>query len=234
VAHVVEGGVMEVSLTGYRGEHPPATLPGFVAHAAALARPDIHRLIQDATPCSDLAQFRIARTVRRDYHKLRRWPAGLLAIGDSICAFNPVFAQGMTVAALGALALRDEIARTRPGPPDAAFSRRFFRCIARELEPAWQMARSSDLMAPHLAHRASLPDRLMARWIGRVLAAGAGDAHVAGRFKRVASLVDSPASLLAPGLVLRVLSSGAATGERAAQGRPRPAAARLDATEERR
>ncbi len=59
--------MMEVSLTGYRNEHPPATRAGFVAHAASLALPDIHRLIHDAKPCSEIATFRVAQTVRRHY-----------------------------------------------------------------------------------------------------------------------------------------------------------------------
>jgi 2-polyprenyl-6-methoxyphenol hydroxylase-like FAD-dependent oxidoreductase len=203
VVHVVEDGMIEVSLTGYRGDHPLATPVGFVAHAAALARPDIHRLIHDATPCSDIASFRVARTVWRHYQRLHRLPRGIVAVGDAVCAFNPVFAQGMTVAALEAAALREVL---RPGtarqrPPELTFYRR----AARVLGPAWQMARGSDLQLPHLAHHAAVPDRLMSRWIRRVLAAGARDPQVARRFIRVASLVDPPTALLSPGLVLRVL-----------------------------
>ena len=203
VVHAVEGDTIEVSLTGYRDEHPPATEAGFIAHAASLALPDIHRLIHDAKPCSGIATFRVAATVRRHYEKLRNPPSGLLAVGDAVCAFNPVFAQGMTVAALEAVALRDALHEAAARPLNGAFCRRFHRRAAAALGPAWQMARGNDLLVPHLARHASLVDRLMSRWIGRVLAAGAHDPEVARRFMRIASLVDGPGALFAPALVAR-------------------------------
>jgi 2-polyprenyl-6-methoxyphenol hydroxylase-like FAD-dependent oxidoreductase len=205
VVHAVEGDMIEVSLTGYRDEHPPATPAGFVAHAASLALPDIHRLIHDAAPCSEIATFRVGQTVRRHYQKLKRPPSGLLAVGDGQCAFNPVFAQGMTVAALQATALHDALRHAGARPLDGAFVRRFYRRAAAALGPAWQMARGNDLLVPHLAHHASMADRVMSRWIGHVLAAGAHDREVARRFMRVASLVDSPAALFAPALIARAV-----------------------------
>jgi 2-polyprenyl-6-methoxyphenol hydroxylase-like FAD-dependent oxidoreductase len=203
VVHAVEGGMIEVSLTGYRHEHPPATRAGFVAHAASLALPDIHRLIHDAEPRSEIATFRVAQTARRYYEKLTDLPSGLLALGDAVCAFNPVFAQGMTVAALQAVSLGDALRQAGARPLDGVFARRFYRRAAAALGPAWQMARGNDLLVPHLAHHAGLSDRLMSRWIRRVLAAGARDPEVARRFIRVASLIDSPAALFAPVLVVR-------------------------------
>jgi 2-polyprenyl-6-methoxyphenol hydroxylase-like FAD-dependent oxidoreductase len=203
-----------VSLTGYRGEHPPKDREGFVAHAASLALPDIHRLIHDAEPCSEVAIFNVARTVRRHYEKLKRLPSGIIAIGDAICAFNPVFAQGMTVAALQALALREILRHAGADPQRPGFAHCFYRHAARALDPAWRMARGNDLLIPHLAHHASLPDKLMSLWIRRVLATGTRDPQVARRFVRVASLIDAPTALLAASLVLRVARSGRAMATR--------------------
>jgi hypothetical protein len=95
----------------------------------------------------------------------------------------------------------------QPGadPRRADFARRFFRATARVIGPAWRMARGNDLLAPHLAPLASPPDRYMAQWIGRVLAAGAHDPLVAKRFIRVACLVDLPTALLPTRLIARVL-----------------------------
>jgi 2-polyprenyl-6-methoxyphenol hydroxylase-like FAD-dependent oxidoreductase len=221
VVHAIEDGQIEVSLAGYRGGHPPADRDGFRAHAVALALPDIHRLIHDAEPLADIALFRVPRTVRRRYDRLYRLPAGLVATGDAMCAFNPVFAQGMSVAALDALALRETLAVVGdPRRPD--FPARYYRRAGRTLGGAWRMARGSDLLVPYLAPLASAPERLMSRWIGRVVAAGERDGEVARCFIRVASLVDPPTALLAPRLAARELGTSRASGA-AATGEGAPA-----------
>jgi 2-polyprenyl-6-methoxyphenol hydroxylase-like FAD-dependent oxidoreductase len=208
VVHVVEGGRIEVSLAGYRDNHPPATYAGFVEFAKSLALPDIHELIAGAKPCSDLAVHRVARTWRRRYEVLRDFPAGVIALGDAVCAFNPIFAQGMSIAALQAEALAAALAceprDRRAVLVSASLAAVYFRAIARLIEPAWAMARSNDLLAPHLAHMNSFAGRLLSWWVGRVLETGTRDAEIARRFVRIASLADPPAALLAPGVVRRV------------------------------
>lgn len=209
VLHRVEGNRIEVSLAGYAGHHPPDTLEGFVAFASRLALPDLHRAVAGAIPCSQPAVFRVPRSVRLHYEKLKRFPAGLLPLGDTICAFNPIFAQGMSVATLQAVALGNALRDAPAGasknaalPPPAA---RFLAEAARIIEPAWAMAKSNDLLAPHLRAQQTFGGRLLSAWIARVIRAGATDAEIARRFIRVASLVDAPPALLSPSTIRRVL-----------------------------
>jgi 2-polyprenyl-6-methoxyphenol hydroxylase-like FAD-dependent oxidoreductase len=69
--------------------------------------------------------IRFPASVRRRYERMPALPDGLLVVGDGVCSFNPVYGQGMTVAALEALLLRDMLARHPALDP-----RRWYRAVA--------------------------------------------------------------------------------------------------------
>ena len=129
-------------------------------------------------------------------------------MGDAVCSFNPIYGQGMSVAALEALTLRRHLARGSEPQP-----RRWFRDLARVVDVPWQMAAGGDLIFPGVQGRRTRKLRLMSAYIARLHAAAADDARLATAFIRVAGLVSPPQSLLRPGIASRVLP-----------GRPHPAA----------
>ncbi|OBF72115.1 2-polyprenyl-6-methoxyphenol hydroxylase-like oxidoreductase [Mycobacterium sp. 852002-51613_SCH5001154] len=161
----------------------PAHLLAAVRAAEPIGEPVRHR-----TPCSRW----------RRYDKLRRFPEGLLVIGDAICSFNPVYGQGMTVAALEALALRDCLSA---GTDDLA--RRYFRAAAAPIRQAWHLSTNPDLALPEIHGTAPLVARLFNKYVDRVLTAAESDTAALNQFIRVTSLVDPATRLLRPNMIWR-------------------------------
>ena len=198
----MEGGCHHVSLAGMLGDTPPTDLPGFLLFAQTLPFPDIHRAIIDAEPLDDGAAFGYPASVWIRYERLNRFPAGLLVTGDAVCTLNPIYGQGMTVAAMQATALRRMLAA---GAPPAAGH--YFRHIAKVIAVSWDIAVGGDLANPAVAGRRTAKIRLVNTYLPRLHAAAANDPALARAFVRVSGLVDGPEALLRPDRLARVLTA---------------------------
>ena len=212
LVQLVGGEMALVTLTGRLGDVPPTDPDGFLAFAGSLPFPDIHRSIRDAEPLDEPVPFRFPESVWRRYDRLRRMPAGLLVIGDAVCRLNPQYAQGMSVAALEALVLREHV---RAGDPDP---RGFLRDVARVINGPWKISSGADLGLPGVEGRRTPMGRVMNRYVARLHATAAADAEAAASFVRVAGLVDPPDRLLRPALAARVLRRTGLSGGALRQG----------------
>ncbi len=203
----LEAGTWMVTLFGLVGEQPPTSEEGFLAFARSLNFPDIHHAIRYAQPLDEPIAFRFPAAVRRRYERASSLPDGLLPVGDSVCSFNPIYGQGMTVAGLAALALRTHLqARPTPDP------RRFVGELAELLDPPWEMAVGGDLALPGVQGPRTHKVRLAGTYMARLHAAAAHDAGLATAFARVMALVDPPEALMRPQIALRVLRPGVRRG----------------------
>lgn len=200
VLALLGGGEAMLTLAGILGDRPPTDPGGFAAFAASLRFSDIQDTIRDADPLDDPVPYRFPASVWRHYERLRHLPDGFAVMGDGMCSFNPIYGQGMSIAALEAVALRRHLERH-----GRIRSRRFHRQLARLLGPPWQMATGADLVFPGLEGGRTRPQRLLGAYVGRLHAAAAHDQTVACSFVRVAGLVDPPQKLLRPSVASRVL-----------------------------
>lgn len=121
-------------------------------------------------------------------------------IGDSICSFNPIYGQGMTVAALQADALSHHLERNR-----RLHVRRFQTELAGVVGRIWQVTTAADLQHPGIEGRRTLAQKLLGRYVRRLHAAAAHDPRLSLAFLRVAGLVDPPPALMRPATARRVL-----------------------------
>ncbi|MEZ0383097.1 FAD-dependent oxidoreductase [Mycobacterium sp. pW045] len=178
---------------------PPSDFTAMLAAAKQLLPADIMAGLRDATPMGELAVSRDTGALWHRYDRMPRMPAGLVVTGDGLCRLNPLHGQGMTMAALEAVVLRDCLRERGPALPQ-----RFFRAAAGRIAPVWAANAAAD--------HPSSPDhpRPLRHRLGRWFAEAAGNAAardivVTERLLRVRNLVDPPSRLRDPALMGRIL-----------------------------
>ncbi|MEU3632706.1 FAD-dependent monooxygenase [Streptomyces fradiae] len=204
VALPTEDGRFLVTLSGLRGQEPPAEEEAFEEFAARLPHPVLRDWMAKAEPVSPVYGFRDTANVRRRYDLPGRRPAGFLATGDALCTFNPIYGQGMAVAALGAVALREALADRRRPPTTA----RVQRALLRASRQAWDISAGADKKMPGAVGSAARPgplDRPLGWYMARVQRRVAVDPEVSAVFRPVLSLTRPLSALLAPRVARAVL-----------------------------
>jgi 2-polyprenyl-6-methoxyphenol hydroxylase-like FAD-dependent oxidoreductase len=194
-----EDGTHIVTVGGLLDQRPAATDEAYLGFARSLPDPAIADALIGAAPVTDLQASHFPASRRRRYDKMKSFPSGLLALGDSIAAFNPMYGQGMTVAALEAVALRDLLAR---GPVDAG---RYFARAHRIEDVAWKISTGGDLRFPGVQGRRGTDTRFMNRYLDRLTEAAGTDPVLARKFLMVAGFLERPETMFAPSIVWRVL-----------------------------
>jgi 2-polyprenyl-6-methoxyphenol hydroxylase-like FAD-dependent oxidoreductase len=186
------------TIFGVAGHEPDPDLTSMCAFVEDCAPAHLLAAVQAAEPIGEPTRHRQPSSRWRRYDKLRRFPEGLLVAGDAICSFNPIYGQGMTVAALEALALRDCLSRgTRNLAP------RFFRAAAVPIRQAWELSANPDLCLPEIDGTAPLLTRMLNGYVDRVLTAAEYDPAAVEQFFRVTALIDPTTRLLRPSIMWR-------------------------------
>lgn len=195
----LEGDRWMVTVFGMLGDHPPTDHQGFVEFARSLPAPDIYNVIRDAEALTEPLPFKYPASCRRRYERLERFPEGYLVFGDAICSFNPIYGQGMSVAALQAQALA---AALRSGSDGLA--KRFFTAAAKVVDNPWLMAVGGDLRYPDVEGPRSAMGNFVNWYLGKLHIAARKDPELTLAFHTVANLLADPPTLLKPNVAYRV------------------------------
>jgi 2-polyprenyl-6-methoxyphenol hydroxylase-like FAD-dependent oxidoreductase len=200
----VEGGRWLVSLVGGDGDYPPTDEAGFLAFARSLRSPALYEAIAGAEPLSSIAGQRATENRQRHYDRLGRLPDGVVVVGDAVCAFNPVYGQGMTAAAIGAEVLDHWLweGASHRGP---GRGRVFQRRLARATGNAWQISSAADYRfrateGPPQGRLARLTDG----YVAGVMRAATSRPWVRRRLLDVLHLLRPPSALFGPGVLARL------------------------------
>jgi hypothetical protein len=130
-----------VVLLAPAGEALPADDKAFLDFTASLGDGKLREALARAKPVSPIQHYGFASNRVRHYDRLTDWPAGLIALGDAVCALDPYFGLGMTVTARGAVLL-DEYLNQECGR--LVFGHEFQKQLAKLNTQPWRLATGCD------------------------------------------------------------------------------------------
>jgi 2-polyprenyl-6-methoxyphenol hydroxylase-like FAD-dependent oxidoreductase len=202
----IEGDRWTVLVSGYADDRPGRDAGDFRQRCVDNFPPEFGEVATTAVQVGDVVTYHQADSRRRDFHRLTRFPARLIAAGDAVASFNPVYGQGMTSATLHASAL-SEYLRGEPDLGKPALS--YFQDVKVVVDAAWQVSTMADLALPHVD--GPYPKGYKAiQWItGLVFKASMRDQSINQRLGQVTTMLEHPSALAQPKFLLRALAIGA-------------------------
>jgi 2-polyprenyl-6-methoxyphenol hydroxylase-like FAD-dependent oxidoreductase len=205
VINAIEGDRWMVTLAGAGSDYPPTDEAGFLEFARSLPVPTLYDAIHDAQPLTPISGYRKTENRWNHFEKLARWPENLILLGDAVCAFNPVYGQGMTLAALGALAL-EKCLRDRPTGHDLdGLAKSFQKRLARVVGAPWLLATGDDCRYPETqGGRRHVIIRWMHSYMDRVMLVANQDPQVFTTYFKVAQLFEPLSALFQPRILAQV------------------------------
>jgi flavin-dependent dehydrogenase len=201
----VEGRRWLVAALGLGPRRPPRDREAFAGFLARLPDPAPLGFLRSGDPVGEVALHRQTGNRRQRHAEVRDWPHGIVAVGDALCCFDPVYGQGITVSACQALLLRTALA----SGPRAVSTRRLLRDLDRIVEFPWAVAIGQDLAMPSSSGRRTPVQAATSAWASRVARRAVhGDQRAHDVLMRTYHLEGSPGALLHPALIASVTLGG--------------------------
>jgi 2-polyprenyl-6-methoxyphenol hydroxylase-like FAD-dependent oxidoreductase len=196
----IEGDRWLALVSGYGDRRPGRDLDEFLARCRANPAPPLQLLPDACEPASEVYVHRFPYSIRRDFDLLPRFPGGLVAVGDAVASFNPVYGQGISVAALQGVALADWL--REPGAVDSP-AYPYFRRVREVVDDAWGFSAAQDCYLPHVHAPKPLGWRLRRGLVEAVQSATVTDEVVHRAFLEVLNMTAAPDRLRQPEILWR-------------------------------
>jgi 2-polyprenyl-6-methoxyphenol hydroxylase-like FAD-dependent oxidoreductase len=193
----------QVVLIGRGEDIPPINESAFRRYARELWTPTVYSAIKNANRLTEITPYSFTESRWRHFAQVSDFPRGLLPIGDSICRFNPVYGQGMSVAAQEARLLFDLLGRFA-GDLLSTLASDFLTKAENLIAEPWAMSAVPDFIYPETTgvRPRDFQERLdFQRGLGRL---AARDASVFQLLIEVRNLLKPLTVLDDPSIVSRV------------------------------
>src|SRR5262249_50674568 len=200
----IENGTLLVSLIGRFGDYPPTDRDGFLAFAKELHSDLPSRIISDAEQLSRIVHHRFPASVRRHYENLAL-PDKFIAIGDALCTFNPIHAQGMSAAALQASLLGEILSEYRSQARGLdGIAGAFYSKVAEFNGTPWNLAAGFDFAFPQVRGERPADAEVRARYLAMLDQLQTQDPEIRRLMAEVFHLVRPLSALLEEPVASRV------------------------------
>jgi len=192
----IEDGRWLVTLSGTRGGEPSTDESEFVSFARSVRNPVVGELIASAEPLTPVYGSHSTANRRMFFERLKSWPDGVLALGDSVATYNPVYGHGMSVAAQSALAMDAEL---RAAGLTSGAAQRIQRAVAKVVDGAWAMATNQDILYPGAVGKPlPLAGRVLQRYVDRLVRTATTESAVTRVFIDAFTLSGPMTKLMSP------------------------------------
>ncbi|MFB9324559.1 NAD(P)/FAD-dependent oxidoreductase [Paenibacillus aurantiacus] len=207
----IEHGTAEVLLYRPGGNYPPTDADEFEQALSQLPSPKIADIVRDLEPIASPRGFRVPELYCHRYEQMSRWPAGLLVLGDAYCIYDPIFGQGMTVAAIATEILASCLLE-RSGDERPDWERNALQRIKEAIEPAFWLNCTADLRWEGVVYEgsdSSAGNAFSRDYMELFLkqATSKPDWRLYGLYWGVNTLSVSPRNIFNPQMVIEVLSA---------------------------
>ncbi|MEB3278426.1 MAG: 2-polyprenyl-6-methoxyphenol hydroxylase-like oxidoreductase [Lyngbya sp.] len=203
VLYPVEGDRWIVTLVGVGKDYPPTDEQGFLDFACSLRHPILSEAIANAQPISPISSYRRTENRLLHYEKLSKLPEGLVTIGDAVCAFNPVYGQGMTTAALEALTL-DKCLQKREN--SSQFAHDFYQQLHQVIRSPWTLATGEDFRwKTTVGGQASLSTLILQKYMDQLMKITNENHDLYYTWLKVLHMLEQPTALFHPKFIFKVL-----------------------------